>query len=267
MRWLALEKRSSVWCVFFLGNDLGALLEINRAELGENRDSRRRCEFLLELQLLQTGGIENEVGSALDSKFDTVVEVQLVSLDFGAINVHALFAPLIKNHVVSTFRVDHGMIARDARIGNHQVLVAIAADRERHMVERNFTLLRAVHERQLRARTWRSLGRDNRCDRHLGSLRSRTRRCSAAVEIERFQEHNHKLASERSPQFYRKRVNGQSLPVLASTARPARRVQQQMLSDQSKNLRAARRCTQGNECIHEAIPSSENCRRARYGAT
>src|SRR5260370_13940992 len=196
MRWLALEKHSSVWPVLFLGNDLGELLDITRAQLGENRDSRRRCEFLLELQLLQTGGIENEVRSALDPKFDTVVEVLLVSIDFGCMNVHALFAPLIKNHVVSTFRVDHGMIARDARIGNHQVLVAIAADRERHMVERNFTLLRAVHEHQLRARTWRSLGRDNRCDRHLGSLRSRTRRCSAAVEIERFQERSEEHTSE-----------------------------------------------------------------------
>src|SRR5260370_2209079 len=150
MRWLALEKHSSVWPVLFLGNDLGELLDITRAQLGENRDSRRRCEFLLELQLLQTGGIENEVGSALDSKFDTVVEVQLVSLDFGAINVHALFAPLIKNHVVSTFRVDHGMIAPDSRIGNHQLLVAMPAARERHIVELSFTLLRPVPQHQLR---------------------------------------------------------------------------------------------------------------------
>jgi len=51
----------------------------------------------------------------------------------------------------------------------------------------------------------------------LSLLRSTAPECAVARETERFQDYNNQLASENSPQFYRKRVHGQELPPLTDS--------------------------------------------------
>jgi hypothetical protein len=63
-------------------------------------------------------GIEDHVGDIANSKFQPVVALQRLALDFLAIDKGAVLAALVHHAEFAVFRDDHGMVTGDAGVGD-----------------------------------------------------------------------------------------------------------------------------------------------------
>src|SRR2546423_6311772 len=97
--------------------------------------------------------MENCVNCVANTEFQAIVSFQLFAIDALAINERTVFAVLVLNKKRPVLRNQQSMLARDARVGDHQVLVHSATDAERRVVESHRSLLRAVNENQTRKKT------------------------------------------------------------------------------------------------------------------
>ena len=100
--------------------------------------------------MFRTRGIENEVRAALGAELDTIVVVQFPAVDLFASHERTQAAACVHDHKVDAVGLNDSVIARDPRVGHDQVFIRLATDSERHVIERNGPLLRAVHKDQLR---------------------------------------------------------------------------------------------------------------------
>ncbi len=92
--------------------------------------------------------IEQKIGRIARSEFQPVSALQFLPLDALSIHESAMFAAQIDEKEVLPFLHDLRMVARDARIGDHQILVHLPSHGERSAVQHDVLLLAALHEHQ-----------------------------------------------------------------------------------------------------------------------
>ena len=114
-------------------------------------------------------GMENDVSNVAHAKLDAVVPLQGLALDSFAVDESSVLAALVHHAELPVFRGDQSMVAGDARIGDDQVLIDLATDRERGMVEVDGALIVALHENKGRKNS-RPRGRNWACDGWIGHL-------------------------------------------------------------------------------------------------
>ncbi len=92
--------------------------------------------------------IEDGVGRIARAKLQAIVALQLLPLDTLSVHERAVLAALVDEKETSFFQHDERVVARDAGIGDHQILVDLAPDAERSPVKDNVPLLVALHQHQ-----------------------------------------------------------------------------------------------------------------------
>ena len=97
--------------------------------------------------------IEDGVAGIARSKFQAVVAFQLLPLNAFAVDERAVLAALINEKESVFFEHDQRVIARDPRIGDHQILIHFAAHAERRAIEDDVLLLVPLHQHQRREHT------------------------------------------------------------------------------------------------------------------
>ena len=92
--------------------------------------------------------IEDDVGNIAHAEFKAVVFFQDLPLHSLAINEGPMLAALVDDVETSIFGNDDCVIARNARVGNDEILINLATDGERAVVEIDGLLFIALHEHQ-----------------------------------------------------------------------------------------------------------------------
>ena len=90
--------------------------------------------------------VEQNVGRIPSSEFQPVAPLQFLALDALSIYVGAVFAAEIDEEKILPLLHDLRMVARHARVGDHQILIDFASDRERRAVQNEVLLLASLHE-------------------------------------------------------------------------------------------------------------------------
>jgi len=90
--------------------------------------------------------VEDHVGNVAGAELQPVVALQLVPVYLLAIDEGAVFAAQIHDKKLAVFRNDASVLARHARVGDHQVAVHLAAHRVRGVIQRECLLIIALHE-------------------------------------------------------------------------------------------------------------------------
>jgi hypothetical protein len=117
----------------------GFLLDLDAGDLAEKFPSRvGSC----------LSRIEQEIGGVSRAKFQTVAPFQFLPLDTLSIHESAVFASQIDEEKIFPLLHDLRMVAGDARVGDHQILVGFSSDREGAAVQHNVLLLAALYEHQ-----------------------------------------------------------------------------------------------------------------------
>src|SRR5262249_13107905 len=93
-------------------------------------------------------GMKNSVNGVPGTKLQPVVAFKRFALNAFAIHEGSVLAALIFDEKLAVFGNDERMVAGDARIGDRQVFLHFAADRERRVVKVESALLVAVDEDQ-----------------------------------------------------------------------------------------------------------------------
>ncbi len=92
------------------------------------------------------GRIEYDVRRIARPKFQPVAALQFLALDAFSIHECAVLAAQIDQKEFLPLLHDLGMVARDARVGNHQILIHFASDSERRAVQDDILLLAPLHK-------------------------------------------------------------------------------------------------------------------------
>ena len=92
--------------------------------------------------------MEHHIANFANAEFETVIPLEAFALDPFPVDEGAVLAALIDNVVFPVFRHDESVVARDAGIGDHQILIHFAAHAERSTVENDVSLLVALHEHE-----------------------------------------------------------------------------------------------------------------------
>ena len=92
--------------------------------------------------------IENGVGRIARAKLQAIVALQLLPLDTLSVDERAVLAALVDEKESGFFQHDERVVARDAGIGDHQILIDLAPHAERSAVEDDVPLLVALHQHQ-----------------------------------------------------------------------------------------------------------------------
>src|SRR5215468_1302060 len=100
-----------------------------------------------------------------------------MDFDFFTVDECARTAAYVHEHKISAIGFDFGVVSRNPGISDDEISVRLAADRKGYVIQRNSTLLRAVHEDYFRERTSRRTDcRRGSWDRHGDLLRSWSQR-------------------------------------------------------------------------------------------
>ena len=92
--------------------------------------------------------IENDIGRIAGAKFHPVIALKFLPLDTFPIDEGAVLASLIDQKELAALQFDLRVVARDARVGDHQVFVHLAADGEGGPVENNILLFISLHKHE-----------------------------------------------------------------------------------------------------------------------
>ena len=90
--------------------------------------------------------MENQVGDIARAKFQPVVALELVPLDPLAVDEGAVLAALVDDEEFAILGDNRRMLARHARVGDHQVAIHLAPHCVRRVVQRQRLLLASLHE-------------------------------------------------------------------------------------------------------------------------
>src|SRR5271155_1704694 len=85
--------------------------------------------------------MENQVSNVARTEFQPVVALELMAVNFLSVNKCPVLAAKIDDKELAILRHDRGMLARHARIGNHQVAIDLAADRVGRVIQRKRLLI------------------------------------------------------------------------------------------------------------------------------
>lgn len=91
--------------------------------------------------------VEDDMDMVLRTEVNTVAVRQSVAVNLLPIDEGPVLAPLIDNAVFAINQDDLGMVARDTRVGNDEVLLGTTANREWHLLQRDLPLLLAFYEK------------------------------------------------------------------------------------------------------------------------
>ena len=91
--------------------------------------------------------VEDDMDMVLRTEMNAVAVRQSVAVYLLPIDEGPVFAPLIDNAVFAINQNDFGMVARDTRVGNDEVLLGTTANREWHLLQRDLPLLLAFYEK------------------------------------------------------------------------------------------------------------------------
>src|ERR1022692_2376567 len=127
------------------------LLDLNAGDLAEKFSSRVGSSV---------SRIEEKISRIARPEFQPVATLQFLPLDALSVHERAVFAAQIDEEKILLFLHDLRMIARDARVGDHQILIHFPSDGERGPIQNDVLLLAALHElkdrKDTRARTDRT---------------------------------------------------------------------------------------------------------------
>ena len=93
-------------------------------------------------------GMKDDVGNIAHAELDAIVALQRLALHPLAVDERSMLAALVDDAELAVFGGDQGVVAGDARVGDDQVLVHLAAHRERSVVEVDGALVVPLHENQ-----------------------------------------------------------------------------------------------------------------------
>ena len=93
-------------------------------------------------------GMEDDVGHIADAELHAIVPLQRLALHPFAVDESSVLAALVHDAELPVFGGDQSMVAGDARIGDDQVLINLAAHGERRVVEIDGALVVPLHENQ-----------------------------------------------------------------------------------------------------------------------
>ena len=91
-------------------------------------------------------GIEQNVGGIARAEFEAVAALQFLALDALSVDEGAVLAAQVDQEKILSLLHDLGVVARDARVGDDQVFINLAADVERRAVQDNVLLLGSLYE-------------------------------------------------------------------------------------------------------------------------
>src|SRR5262249_53287552 len=91
-------------------------------------------------------GIKDQLRADSHSKLDTIVADQLALGHAFFVHVSAELAAVVDDEEIAFLADDLSMVARDAGIGDLEVLARLPADGERHQRQRHVALLRSKDE-------------------------------------------------------------------------------------------------------------------------
>ena len=92
--------------------------------------------------------VEQHVGRIARAEFQPVAPLQLLALDAFTVHERAMLAPLILDKEIVALLHDLRVIARNARIGDHQVFIHLSAHGEGSAIQNNIFLFAALHKDQ-----------------------------------------------------------------------------------------------------------------------
>ena len=127
------EKKGQLFQIGGVGRDL------NPGNLAQELARRIRAGVM---------GMEDDVGNIADTELDAIVPLQSLALYPFAVDESSMLAALVDDAKLPVFGGDQSMVAGDARIGDHQVLINLASDGERSVVEIDGALVVPLHEHQ-----------------------------------------------------------------------------------------------------------------------
>src|ERR1700719_4311492 len=88
--------------------------------------------------------MEDQVGNIARAKFEPVVALQLVAVHLLAIDEGTVPAAQVYDKKPAVFRNNRSMLARHARVGNHQVAIHLAANGIRSVIQRQRLLITSL---------------------------------------------------------------------------------------------------------------------------
>ena len=115
------------------------LLEIRR--VGGNLNPGNLAQELARRVRSRVLRAEDDIGNIANSELHTIVALQPLALYPLPVDVRTMLAALVDDEKVPVFGHNERMVARHARVGNHQVLVDLAAHGKRRAVHDNRSLL------------------------------------------------------------------------------------------------------------------------------
>ena len=92
--------------------------------------------------------IEQNVSRIARAKLQAVAALQFLPLDALSIDERAVLAAQVDQEKRLPFLHDLGMVARDARVGDHQIFIHFPSHGERSAVQNDVLLLTALHKHQ-----------------------------------------------------------------------------------------------------------------------
>ncbi len=116
------------------------------AGFGGDLDARDLAEKLARRVRSGMQRMEDQVGNIARAKFQPVVALQLVAVHLLAIDEGAVFAAKVHDKKLAIFRNDRAMLARHARVGDHQVAIHLAAHGIGSVIQRQRLLIVALYK-------------------------------------------------------------------------------------------------------------------------
>lgn len=89
--------------------------------------------------------VEDDIGKIANPELQAIVLLQWLTLDFLAIDKRSVLAALVYHAELPIFRNDHGVVARNPRVRNDQILVDFSAHAEGTVVKLDDSLLISLH--------------------------------------------------------------------------------------------------------------------------
>ena len=93
-------------------------------------------------------GMEDDVRNVADAELHAIVPLQRLALYPFAVDESSVLAALVHDAELPVFGGDQSVVAGDARIGDHQILIDFASHGERSVVEIDGALVVPLHEHQ-----------------------------------------------------------------------------------------------------------------------
>ena len=91
-------------------------------------------------------GVEDDIGRVARAELQAVIALEFVPLDALSVDEGPVLASLVHQEEVVFFENNEGMIARNPRIGDYQVLVHLSPHAKRSSIEYEISLLISLNE-------------------------------------------------------------------------------------------------------------------------